>query len=155
MQMRTPPNHLEAEVSILGGLLVYPQSFSIVSEILNSSDFYKPAHQKIYQIMLELHNSGEPVDIVTVCNALTTKKELDSIGGSSFLAKIMNDNPTAVNIERHSKIVKEKSLLRKLIQETTSLLDRAYDQNYENIEAFIDETEGKILQVTNQWDVKQ
>ena len=151
--MRTPPNHLEAEVSILGGLLVYPEAFSTVSEVLNPADFYKPAHQKIYQVMVELNKSGDPVDIVTVCNALKAKKELEPIGGSAVLAEIMNNGPTAVNIEQHSKIVKEKSLLRKLIQETTSLLDRAYDQNYENIEAFIDETEGKILQVTNQWDV--
>ena len=151
--MRTPPSHLEAEVSILGGLLVYPEALLIVSEILKSTDFYKPAHQTIYKVMMELYNSREPVDIVTVCNALKAKKELDPIGGPALLAEIMNNGPTAVNIEQHSKIVKEKALLRKLIQETTGLLDRAYDQNYENIEAFIDEAEGKILQVTNQWEV--
>ncbi len=151
--MRTPPSHLDAEVSILGGLLVYPQALLIVSEILNSTDFYRPAHQKIYQVMMELHNSGEPVDIVTMSNALKAKEELEKIGGPAILAEIMNHGPTAVNIEQHSKIVKEKALLRKLIQETTNLLDRAYDQNYENIEAFLDEAEGKILQVTNQWEV--
>ena len=155
MQMRTPPNHLEAEVSVLGGLLVGPEPevFSLVLEILDSTDFYKPAHQKIYKVMVELHNSGNPVDIVTVCNALKAREELESIGGSSVLAEVMNSGPTAVNIEQHSKIVKEKSLLRKFIHETTGLLNRAYNQSYENIEAFIDEAEGKVLGVTNQWEV--
>ena len=151
---RTPPNHLEAEVSILGGILVHPQSLPNVSEILNPRDFYKPAHQKIYQVMLDLQGSGEPVDILTVCNALTTKKEIDSVGGPSFLAEIMNKHPTAINIEQHSKIVKEKALLRRFIQQSTELLDQAYDQKYENIETFIDEAEKKVLQVTNQWEMK-
>ena len=150
--MRTPPNHQEAEESVLGGLLVHPQAIEIVSEILNPNDFYKPAHQRIYQVMIELYDRRESVDILTVCNALETKKELERMGGSAILAEIMTRGPTGANIEQHSKIIKEKAMLRKLIGETTEILNRAYDQDYKDINVFFDESEGKILGLTQQWD---
>ena len=153
MDMRTPPQNLDAERSILGGLMVQPEAFEIVSEILGPKDFYKLVHQKIYQVILELHNRRESIDIITVSNELTTKKELEQIGGPSVLAEIMNEGPTAINIHQYSKIVKEKSLLRKLIKANTEILDTAYDQNYENIDAFIDEAEGKIFGIGQEREV--
>lgn len=153
MEMRTPPHNVEAEKSILGGLLVQPEAFEIVSEILIPVDFYKMVHQKLYQVMVELHNRREPIDIVTVSNALRTKKELESMGGSATLAEIMNEGPTAVNIQQYSRIVKEKSLLRKLIKVNTEILDEAYEQNYEDIDGFIDEAEAKIFGVAQQREV--
>lgn len=153
MEMRTPPNNIDAERSILGGLLVQPEAFETVGEILNPPDFYKLVHQKLYQVIVELHNRREPIDIVTVSNALKSKKELEQIGGAAVLAEIMNEGPTAVNIAQYSKIVKEKSLLRKLIKANTEILDNAYDQNYENIDAFIDEAEGKIFGIGQQREV--
>jgi len=150
MQMRTPPHNLEAEKSILGGLMVEPEAFDGVFEILGSTDFYKLAHQKIFQTIVELNNRKEPVDIITVSNALTQKKELEGIGGSAVLAEIMNQYPTAINIQEYSKIVKEKALLRKLIRINTEVLDTAYEQSYENIGAFIDELESKIFSITQQ-----
>ncbi|MCJ8275545.1 MAG: replicative DNA helicase, partial [Bdellovibrionales bacterium] len=151
--MRTPPHNLDAERSILGGLMVQPEAFEVVSEILVPTDFYKLVHQKIYQTILELHNRRESIDIITVSNALTTKKELEQIGGTAVLADIMNEGPTAINIHQYSKIVKEKSLLRKLIKANTEILDTAYDQTYENIDAFIDEAEGKIFGIGQQREV--
>ncbi|MEM7645297.1 MAG: replicative DNA helicase [Pseudomonadota bacterium] len=153
MEMRTPPSNTDAEKSILGGLLVQPEAFEVVSDILNPTDFYKLVHQKLYQVMVELHNRREPIDIVTVSNVLTARKELEQIGGAAVLAEIMNQGPTAVNIQQYSKIVKEKSLLRKLIKANTEILDAAYDQEYENIDAFIDEAEGKIYGVGQQREV--
>lgn len=153
MEMRTPPNNTDAEKSILGGLLVQPEAFEVVSEILSPTDFYKLVHQKLYQVMMELHNRREPIDIVTVSNALKSKKELEQIGGAAVLAEIMNEGPTAINIEQYSRIVKEKSLLRKLIKANTEILDSAYDGGYENIDAFIDEAEGKIFGIGQQREV--
>jgi len=150
MELRTPPNNVDAEKFILGGLLVQPEAFETVSEILIPSDFYKLVHQKLYQVMVELNNRREPFDIVTVSNALKAKKELEQIGGSAVLAEIMNEGPTAVNIGHYSKIVKELSLLRKMIRVNTEILDTAYDRNYENIDGFIDEAESKVFSVAKQ-----
>ena len=150
--MRTPPNHHEAEESVLGGLLVNPQAIEIVSEILNPEDFYKPAHQRIYQVIKELYDRQESVDILTVSNVLETKKELERMGGPAILAEIMTRGPTGANIEQHSKIIKEKAMLRKLIGKTTEVLNQAYEQDYEDINVFFDESEGKILGITQQWD---
>ena len=129
MDLRTPPHNLDAERSILGGLMVQPEAFEVVADILSPPDFYKLVHQKIYQVILELHNRRESIDIITVSNALTTKKELEQIGGPAVLAEIMNEGPTAVNIHQSSKIVKEKSWWRKMIKATTEILATAYDQN--------------------------
>ncbi|MCB0377632.1 MAG: replicative DNA helicase [Bdellovibrionales bacterium] len=150
MEMRTPPHNLDAERSILGGLMVEPEAFDSVFEILHPNDFYKVVHQKIYQVILDLHNRKESVDIITVNNALTQKKELEQIGGPAVLAEIMNQYPTAINIQQYAKIVKEKALLRKLIRINTEILDCAYDQSYENIDAFIDEVEGKVFGISQQ-----
>ena len=150
MNLRTPPHNIDAEKSILGGLMVDPESFDNVFEILLASDFYKLAHQKVYQAIVELHNRKEPVDIITVNNALTQKKELESIGGASLLAEIMNQFPTAVNIGQYARIVKEKALLRRLIKVNTEILDTAYDQSYEDIDTFIDEVESKVFGIAQQ-----
>ncbi len=155
MEMRTPPNNTDAEKSILGGLLVQPEAFEVVSDILTPQDFYKLVHQKLYKVMVDLHNRREPIDIVTVSNELKSKKELEQIGGSAVLADIMNEGPTAVNIEQYAKIVKEKSLLRKIIKANTEILDQAYDGDFENIDAFIDEAEGKIFGIGQQREVSQ
>lgn len=150
MELRTPPNNTEAEKSILGGLLVQPEAFESVSEILHPNDFYKLVHQKLYQVMVELSQRREPIDIVTVSNALKSKKELEQIGGAAVLAEIMNEGPTAVNIQQYARIVKEKSLLRKMIKVNTEILDQAYEQTYENIDGFIDEAESKVFAVGQQ-----
>ena len=145
MDIRKPPSNLDAEKSILGGLLVQPEAFEIVSDILLPSDFYKQVHQKLYKVMMDLHNRREPIDIVTVSNELNSRKELEQIGGAAVLAEIMNQGPTAVNIQQYSRIVKEKSIVRELIKANTEILDQAYDQNFENVDAFLDEAEGKIF----------
>jgi replicative DNA helicase len=147
MDMRKPPSNLEAEKSILGGLMVQPDIFEVVSDILVPTDFYKLVHQKLYKVMLDLHNRREPIDIVTVSNELNSRKELEQIGGSAVLAEIMNEGPTAINIHQYAKIVKEKSLSRELINTSTEILNKAYDQDYENFDAFLDESEGKFFKI--------
>ena len=150
MNLRTPPHNIDAEKSILGGLMVDPEAFDSVFEVLTATDFYKLAHQKVYQAIVDLTNRKEPVDVITVNNTLTQKKELESIGGSGLLAEIMNQYPTAVNIGQYARIVKEKALLRRLIKTNTEILDTAYEQSYENIDTFIDEVESKIFGIAQQ-----
>ena len=103
MSIRIPPHNLEAEQSILGGLMVDPYAWDQVSSILTEEDFYKIAHRKIYVAIAELYAKSQPIDIITVSNLLTDKKELDAIGGPSYLAEVMNATPTAAHIESYGK----------------------------------------------------
>jgi replicative DNA helicase len=150
MSLKVPPQNLEAEVSIIGGLMVDPESLDVVSDLLSAEDFYKTAHQKIYQTILDLHSKSQPIDIITISNQLNNKKELDSIGGPSALAEILNQVPAAVNLRGYGEIVKEKALLRRLISVNSEIINSAYENNYESVEKFIDEVEAKIFKITEQ-----
>ncbi|HVK60864.1 MAG TPA: replicative DNA helicase [Bdellovibrionales bacterium] len=146
--MRIPPHNLDAEMSILGGLMVDAYAFDIVSSIITEDDFYKIAHRKIYNTITELYTKSQPIDIITVSNALTDKRELEAIGGAAYLAEVMNSTPSAANIESYAKIVHEKALLRKLIQMSGEMVEKAYGESYESVEAFLDEVEGQIFNIT-------
>jgi replicative DNA helicase len=145
---RVPPQNLEAEMSVLGGLMVDPLAFDTASSILSEDDFYKPAHRKIYAAIAELYVKNQPVDIITVSNLLTEKRELEAIGGASYLAEVMNATPTAAHIEFHAKIVNEKALLRRLIRMSGEMVEKAYSESFENVESFLDEVEGQIFNIT-------
>lgn len=147
MAVRVPPHNLEAEQSILGGLMVDPYAWDQVSTIISEEDFYKIAHRKIYNAVAELYAKSQPVDIITVSNLLTDRKELDVIGGPAYLAEVMNATPTAAHIESYAKIVHEKALLRKLIHMSGEIIEKSYEESYENVEAFLDEVEGKIFSI--------
>ncbi len=148
MAIRIPPHNLEAEQSILGGLMVDPFAWDTVSAIITEDDFYKIAHRKIYVAINELYVKNQPVDIITVSNHLTDKKELEAIGGPAYLAEVMNSTPSAAHIETYAKIVHEKSLLRTLIHMSGEMVEKAYDESYESVEAFLDEVEGQIFSIT-------
>lgn len=148
MAIRIPPHNLEAEQSILGGLMVDPYAFDQASAHISENDFYKPAHRKIYSAISELYAKSQPIDIITVSNLLTDKHELDGIGGPAYLAEVMNSTPTAAHVETYAKIVKEKSLLRTLIHMSGEIVEKAYEESYENVEAFLDEVEGQIFSIT-------
>src|SRR5258708_6033734 len=112
---KIPPHNLEAEQSILGGLMVDPYAWDLIINIVLESDFYKISHQKIFAGIQDLYFKGQPVDIITVSNHLAERKELDLIGGPDYLAEIMNQTPSSAHIAVYAKIVHEKALLRKLI----------------------------------------
>ena len=146
--LRVPPHNLEAEQSILGGLMVDSYAFDQVSAIITEEDFYKIAHRKIYSAIAQLYAKSQPIDIITVSNYLTDSKELDAIGGPSYLAEVMNSTPTAAHIETYSKIVHEKALMRKLIHMSGEIIEKSFSESYENVESFLDEVEGQIFSIT-------
>ena len=148
MAIRIPPHNLEAEMSILGGLMVDPYAFDQASSILTEEDFYKIAHRKIYAAISELYAKSQPIDIITVSNLLTDKKDIDAIGGPTYLAEVMNATPTAAHIETYAKIVHEKALMRKLIHMSSEIIEKSFSESYENVEAFLDEVEGQIFNIT-------
>lgn len=148
MSIRIPPHNLEAEQSILGGLMVDPYAWDQVSSLLTEEDFYKIAHRKIYLGIAELYAKNQPIDIITVSNLLTDKKELDAIGGPSYLAEVMNATPSSAHIESYAKIVHEKALLRKLIHMSSEIVEKSFSESYESVEKFLDEVEGQIFAIT-------
>ena len=123
---RIPPQNIEAEQAVLGAIFLEPEALVTASEILIPEDFYRASHQRIYQVMLDLSEKGEPGDLVTVTSDLADRKLLDEIGGVSYLSDLANSSPTAANIDYYSKIVEEKSLLRRLIRAATEIAANGY-----------------------------
>ena len=143
---RIPPQNLEAEESILGGLLVDPESINKVVDIINTEDFYKDAHSKIYDAMIGLYEKNEPIDIVTVSSSVRDKGILDKIGGVTYLNTLVDLMPSAANITQYAKMVREKALLRNLINVATEIVEKGFDLDV-NVDGYIDDAEKLIFQV--------
>lgn len=147
MENRLPPQNIDAEKSILGGLLLEQEAWDDVSEILNEDDFYKPAHKKIYLAIRELHKREMPSDLVTVSNFLMERGELESLGGPAYLAEMIDQTPSTANITSYAKIVQEKSLLRRVITASQEFVDKAYSAEFENMDSFLDTMEARVFQL--------
>lgn len=119
--------------------------FDEVCETITEEDFYKPSHRKIFSAIRELHKREMPSDIVTVANLLTERGELDGLGGAVVLAEMIDQTPSTANIVSYAKIVHEKSLLRRIIHTNQEFADKAYAQDFENLDSFIDSLEAKIF----------
>jgi replicative DNA helicase len=144
---KLPPQNIEAEQSILGGVLIENDALNTVVEFLEDGDFYREAHQKIFKSMIALSEKNEPLDLITLTNELKKKKELEAIGGASYLAGLVESVPTAANIAYYAKIVKEKSILRKLISAATEIVTKSYQES-KDLEAFLDEAEQAIFRIS-------
>lgn len=149
MENRLPPQNVDAEKSIIGGLMLEQEAWDEVSELLVADDFYKPAHKKIYEAIRELHRREMPSDLVTVSNHLMERGELESLGGAVYLAEMIDQTPSTANINSYAKIVQEKSLLRKVIQAANEFSNQAYSQDFENMESFLDTMEAKVFQLSD------
>jgi len=144
---KLPPQNLEAEQSVLGGILIENYSMNKVVEVLKPDDFYREAHRKIYKALIDLSERDEPADLITLTNELRNNDHLDSIGGASYIASLIDSVPTAANIEYYAKIVKEKSILRKLIQTSTEIITQSYEDRGD-VEGFLDEAERAIFDIS-------
>ncbi|TCJ02141.1 replicative DNA helicase [Cytobacillus praedii] len=143
---RLPPQNMEAEQAVLGAIFLEPSSLTLASEILIPEDFYRAAHQKIFNAMLKLNDQGNAVDLVTVTEELSAAQLLEDTGGVSYLSELAGSVPTAANIEYYAKIVEEKSLLRRLIRTATSIAQDGYAREDE-VEVLLGEAEKNILEV--------
>lgn len=143
---KMPPQNIEAEQSVLGGILIENQAIHRVMEILTPDDFYREAHQKIYHCILDLSERDEPADLITLTNDLRKKDQLDSIGGASYVTFLIDSIPTAANIAYYARIVKEKAVLRRLIDAATNIVTQGYEDR-EDVEGLLDEAEQAIFQI--------
>ncbi len=144
---RVPPHNIEAEQSVLGGILFDNQAMPRAVEFVqNGEDFYKPAHRLIYAAFIELFNANEPIDLMTVSEKLRKKKQLDDTGGLDYLARLMELIPTAANVGVHARIVKEKALLRGLITTAAEVVTLGYEDT-EEVDQVIDRAESMIFEI--------
>src|SRR5687767_15581108 len=112
---RTLPHNLEAERSVLGAILVHNDAFNLAAQVIDSSDFYRDAHRRIFERMVQLNERNQAIDFVTLKEELGRAGEIDEVGGPSYVAALADGVPRATNVEYYARIVKEKSTLRSLI----------------------------------------
>ena len=144
---KVPPQNLEAEQSVLGGILLDNPALNAVLEVLVKSDFYSEAHRKIFSAIVELSNRNEPCDLITLSNILKSQKQIEKVGGAAYLASLVDNVPSAVNIAYYAKIIKEKSILRRLIGTATEILNKSYDAGMD-IDSVLDEAERAIFEIS-------
>ena len=144
---KVPPQNLEAECSVLGGIMLDNEAINRVLELLLAEDFYRESHRKIFRAMMELTDRSEPVDLVTLSDLLKSKGDLEAIGGTAYLASLADLVPTAANIAYYARIVREKSILRRLISAATDIATRGFEEQA-NIDEFLDTAERIIFDIS-------
>ena len=137
---RIPPQDLIAEQSVIGSMLLDKNAIVRVVEILHPDSFYRDAHRFICEAILEIFDQGEPVDLITVTDALRKSGKLDAIGGSVYVADLLNSVPTSANVDYYAKIVEEKAVLRRLIEAGTKIVGSAFEQN-DDVDQILDQAE--------------
>jgi replicative DNA helicase len=144
---KLPPQSIEAEMSILGGILVDNEAINRALEILRPDDFYRESHRKIMQAMIELNERGEPCDLITMSTILKKKGELEDVGGAAYLATLVDFVPMAANIAYYCKIVKEKGITRKLISAATDIVSKGFEDKI-NVEELLDGAQKVIFEIS-------
>ncbi len=148
--LKLPPHSLEAEQSILGGLLLDNEAADRIGDVISEEDFYTDAHRVIYRHISTLVSEGKPVDVVTLSEALASTQKLDYVGGLAYLGALVNNVPTAANIRHYADIVRERSILRQLAATAGEIAETAYNPLGRNAKAVLDEAEAKVLHIAEQ-----
>lgn len=144
---KVPPQNLEAEASVLGGILLENDAMSRVLETLGPEDFYRESHRKVFRAMMELSDRNEPVDLITLSEFLKTRGELEAVGGAAYLAQLADMVPTAANIVFYARIVREKAVLRHLINAATEIATRGFEEQG-NVDEFLDQAEKIVFDIS-------
>ena len=143
---RTLPHNLEAERSVLGAILLHNDAFNPAAELVDSQDFYRDAHRRIFDKMVELNERGEAIDLVTLKEALGRSGEMDQVGGPAYITALVDGVPRATNVEHYARIIKEKAALRNLIFAATKITANAYEAE-QDAEAILDQAEQAIFAI--------
>jgi replicative DNA helicase len=145
---RTLPHNLEAERSVLGAILVHNDAFNLAAQVIDSNDFYRDAHRRIFDKMVALNERHDAIDFVTLKEELAKAGQLDEVGGPAYIASLADGVPRATNVEYYSKIVKEKSTLRNLIYAANKILSNAYEADQDS-DIVLDDAESAIFAVAD------
>ena len=145
---RTLPHNLEAERSVLGAILVHNDAFNLAAQVIDSGDFYRDAHRRIFDRMVALNERRDAIDFVTLKEELAKSGQLDDVGGPAYIASLADGVPRATNVEYYARIVKEKSTLRNLIYAANKILSNAYEAEQES-DLILDDAESSIFAVAD------
>ena len=152
-QHKIPPQDLEAEHSVLGALLLDPESIHRVVEVLRSTDFYREAHATIFTAILNLYQRSEPADLITVSSELKKMAALEQVGGASYLATLVDGVPSSANVVSYCRIIREKAIIRRLIEGASRIVGEAYEQKGE-VEEYLDQAERIIFDIAQDRSTK-
>jgi replicative DNA helicase len=144
--IRTLPHNLEAEKSVLGAILIQNEAFNHAAELIDSADFFRDAHRRIFEKMVTLSERGDAIDFVTLKEELSRGGDLDEVGGPAYIASLADGVPRSANVEYYAKIVKEKATLRNLIHSANKILADAYEAE-EEPDLLLDEAERSIFAI--------
>jgi replicative DNA helicase len=144
---RTPPHDLAAEQCVLGGMLMSKDAISDVLEVIHPGDHYRPAHQLVHEVILDLYSRGEPADAVTVANELTKRGEIARVGGAPYLHTLIASVPTAANAGYYARIVRERAILRRLVEAGTRIVQLGYSGDGD-ADDIVDRAEAEVYGVT-------
>lgn len=145
--LKLPPHSVEAEQSVLGGLLLENEALDKIADILSASDFYRHDHRLIFDHIGKLIEHNKPADIVTVAESLENSAELSAVGGISYLGALAQNTPTAANIRRYAEIVRERAVMRKLVEVGSGIAESAYSPQGRDAQQLLDEAEARIFQI--------
>jgi replicative DNA helicase len=152
--IKLPPYSVEAERSVVGGLMLDPNAWDKVSELVVADDFYRPEHQQIFAVIAKLADESEPIDVVTIGEKLDKRGELEHVGGMTYLIEMAEATPSSANIGSYADIVRERSLLRRLISTSNEITTRAFHPEGLTAAEVLDEAERKIFQIAEGGDKK-
>ncbi len=145
--IKLPPHSIEAEQSVLGGLMLDNSAWDRIADVVAESDFYRHDHRLIFRHIFRLLESGKAADVITVSEALEISAELGNIGGLAYLAALVQNTPSASNIKRYAEIVRDRGVMRKLAEVGTAIADSAYNPLGRHAGQLLDEAEGKVFEI--------
>jgi replicative DNA helicase len=145
--LRLPPHSIEAEQSLLGGLLIDNTVWERVGDIVNEADFYRDDHRRIFRHIAKLIEYGKPADVVTVYEALEKNGEAEHVGGLAYLGEIANSTPSAANVRRYGEIIRERAILRKLVSVGDQIAASALTPSGKDAKTLLDEAEAKVFEI--------
>ncbi len=153
--LKVPPHSIEAEQSVLGGLLLENRAWEKIADIVQEEDFYRQDHRLIFRSIAVLAEQDEPLDIITLSEWLKDRDELDNAGGLAYLGTLAKDTPSAANIKAYAEIVREKSILRQLISIGSEISEDAFNPGERPSKELLDEAEKKVFEIAEQGNRKQ
>lgn len=141
-----PPQNIEAEQAVLGAVFLSPDALADAMEFVEAKDFYRRAHQLLFQAMIDLNDDGEAIDVLTVNNRLEMNNQLDDVGGVAYIAELASSVPTAANVGYYAKLVAEKAVLRRVIAAATNIITQVKEQD-EPVADLLESAERQIMEV--------
>ena len=147
LALKVPPHSVEAEQSLLGGLLLDNQAFDRIADLVTAEDFYRDDHRRIFRHVSKLVEAGKPADVVTVSESIEASEDKDRTGGTAYLGALAQNTPSALNIRRYAELVRERAVQRRLIQVATEIAESAMAPSGKEVAQLLDEAESRIMEV--------